>query len=317
MYKIGHHKNIIYSCLFLVGITMKDYNNKKIFVNKASHLREINIFKHKNYKSEKIKLIVTWNNKFPIKDPSKKLYSPIWLSGKKAEKIILKSNSSIFIGLFKNNFYFSVSNKDPLFPDNSYFDLRYLNPLLKNEDLSLLTSSQGLNYWHNKNKYCGLCGTKTMMIDYGHARLCKNQSCNFKNFPRLDPAVIMLITYKNSCLLARQNIWPKGMHSTLAGFVEHGETIEQAVERETYEETGVSIKNIQYKYSQPWPFPSSLMLGFHAEAKNKKLLINYSELETANWFSKKFLLKSPENESFKLPGKISIARKLITDWLKN
>ena len=317
MYKIGHHKNIIYSYLFLVGIRMKYYNNKNIFVDKASYLREINIFKHKDYKSEKIKLIITWNNKFPIKDATKIVYSPIWLSGKKAEKIILNSNSSIFIGLYKNNFYFSVPIKNHLFPENSYFDLRYLNPLLKNEDLSLLTSSQGLSYWHNKNKYCGLCGTKTIMTDYGHARSCQKKSCNFKNFPRIDPAVIMLITYKDSCLLGRQHIWPKGMHSTLAGFVEHGETIEQAVERETYEETGVIIKNIQYKYSQPWPFPSSLMLGFHAEAKKKKLLINYSELETADWFSKKFLRSSPENDTFKLPGKISIARKLITDWLKN
>jgi NAD+ diphosphatase len=136
-----------------------------------------------------------------------------------------------------------------------------------------------------------------------------------KVFPRLDPAVIMLITYKDHCLLGRQKIWPKGMHSTLAGFVEHGETIEQAVERETFEETGVRIKNIQYKYSQAWPFPSSLMLGFHAEAIDQSLNINFSELEKAEWFSKDFLKSSPENTEFKMPGKISIARKLIKDWL--
>ena len=96
-----------------------------------------------------------------------------------------------------------------------------------------------------------------------------------------------------------------------------GETIEEAVIRETYEETGVKIKNIKYKYSQPWPFPSSLMLGFQAEAKSKNLKIDYSELEKADWFSKKFILSSPENDNFKLPGKISIARRLIIDWLNN
>ena len=125
----------------------------------------------------------------------------------------------------------------------------------------------------------------------------------------------MLITYEDSCLLGRQKFWPKGMHSTLAGFVEHGETIEQAVERETFEETGVKINNIKYKYSQAWPFPSSLMLGFHAIANDKYLNINYEELENASWYTKDFLKSSPENSIFKMPGKISIARRLIKDWL--
>ena len=156
---------------------------------------------------------------------------------------------------------------------------------------------------------------RTKFCDYGHSRICSNDQCKNKSFPRLDPAVIMLITYKNYCLLGRQKVWPKGMHSTLAGFVEHGETIEQAVARETIEEAGVKIKNIKYKYSQPWPFPSSLMLGFHAEACNNNLKINYEELENAQWFSKEFIKSSPENETFKLPGKVSIARRLITDWL--
>ena len=125
----------------------------------------------------------------------------------------------------------------------------------------------------------------------------------------------MLITYKDTCLLGRQKVWPKGMHSTLAGFVEHGETLEQAVARETFEESGVKIKNIEYKYSQPWPFPSSLMLGFRAEAINNKLDVNFSELEIASWFTKDFLKSSPENDSFRMPGKVSIARRLIEEWI--
>ena len=297
---------------------MNNYNSTHINnIDKASKLREINILKYKDFSVKKIRLIITYKDKFPIKNINKKPYDANWITGKKAEKIILNSNSVIFLGLLNNNYYFSVSMDEYIYSENLYFDLRTLNPLINNKDLRFLTTSRGLNYWHNKNKYCGICGHKTKMTDYGHARSCTNKICNNKNFPRLDPAVIMLITYKDYCLLGRQKIWPIGMHSTLAGFVEHGETIEEAVKRETYEETGVKIKNIKYKYSQPWPFPSSLMLGFQAEASSKKLKIDYSELEKAEWFSKKFILSSPENETFKLPGKISIARRLIIDWLNN
>jgi len=297
---------------------MNNYNNANINnIDRASKLRETNLLKHKNFSAKKIKLIITYKDKFPIKEVNKKIYKAYWLSGKKAEKIISTTDSLIFLGLLKNNFYFSISMEEQIYSKDLYFDLRTLNPLINNEDLRFLTTARGLGYWHNKNKYCSKCGHKTIITDYGHARLCTNKICNDKNFPRLDPAVIMLITYNDYCLLGRQKIWPLGMHSTLAGFVEHGETIEEAVSRETFEETGVEIKNIKYKYSQPWPFPSSLMLGFQAEAKSKKLKIDYSELENAKWFSKKFLLSSPENDFFKLPGKISIARRLITDWLNN
>jgi len=297
---------------------MINYNDTyKNNIDKASKLREIDIFRHKDFNAKKIRLILTYKDKFPIKNTNKKPYYAYWISGKEAEKIILNSNSIIFLGLLNKNFYFSISIEKYIYPEELYFDLRTLNPLLNNKDLRFLTTSRGLNYWHNKNKYCGICGHITQMTDYGNARSCTNKMCNNKNFPRLDPAVIMLITYKDYCLLGRQKVWPIGMHSTLAGFVEHGETIEEAVKRETYEETGVIIKNIKYKYSQPWPFPSSLMLGFQAEANNKKLKIDYSELEKADWFSKKFILSSPENETFKLPGKISIARRLIIDWLNN
>ena len=296
---------------------VKNFNANENNIDKASKLREVDIFKHKDFSISKIRLIIAYNDKFPIKNANSKPYKVLWLKGQKAKSYILKSKTVIFLGLSNGNFYFSISINQYEYSENTYYDLRTLNPLLDNNDLALLTNSRGLSYWHNKNKFCGICGHKTNMTDYGHARICGNQECKNKSFPRLDPAVIMLITYGDYCLLGRQKIWPIGMHSTLAGFVEHGETIEQAVARETFEETGVRIKNIQYKYSQPWPFPSSLMLGFHAEACDKKLNIDYSELEKAKWFSKDFIKASPENKIFKLPGKISIARRLIMDWINN
>lgn len=283
-------------------------------VDKASYLREQDIFSHKDFNIDKIRLTIIWDSKFPVNIINND-YLALWISGEKAYKFIQESNPLIFLGLLKGLFYFSVNIEN--IPDNKdkYYDLRTLNPLINKFDLTLLSTAQGINYWHKKNIHCGTCGFFTKSDDYGNSRICKNKECKNKIFPRLDPAVIMLITYKESCLLGRQQVWAKGMHSTLAGFVEHGETIEQAVEREAFEETGVRIKNIQYRYSQAWPFPSSLMLGFHAEAIDQSLNIDYSELETANWFSKDFLRSSPENQEFKMPGKISIARKLIKDWL--
>lgn len=284
-------------------------------VDKASHLREGSILNHKDLNIDKIKLTIIWDNKFAVNKVNETNYEVIWTSGRTAYDLIVKSQSLIFLGIFENFLYFSITKESSHLSNDNYYDLRTLNPFLNKSDLTLLTTAQGINYWHNKNNYCGICGYKTKSDDTGNSRICLNKKCNNKIFPRLDPAVIMLITYKDSCLLGRQKIWPKGMHSTLAGFVEHGETIEQAVVRETYEETGIRITNIQYKYSQAWPFPSSLMLGFHAEATDKLLNINYQELESANWYTKDFLKSSPEDSTFKMPGKISIARKLIKDWL--
>jgi NAD+ diphosphatase len=284
-------------------------------VDKASYLREGNILNHEYFSIEKIKLATIWENKFSVNKINETNYEAIWTSGNKAYNLLVESESLIFLGTLKGYFYFSINIDKVNFNSDKYYDLRTLNPLLSQTELTLLTTAQGINYWHKKNMFCGNCGYKTKSDDTGNSRICINRKCNYKIFPRLDPAVIMLITYKDNCLLGRQKFWPKGMHSTLAGFVEHGETIEQAVERETYEETGVRITNIQYKYSQAWPFPSSLMLGFHAEAKDKSLNINYQELENASWYSRDFLKYSPENSTFKMPGKISIARRLIKDWL--
>ena len=285
-------------------------------VDKASHLREGNILNHEDLCIDKIKLIIIWENKFSVTKINESNHEAIWHSGQKAYDLILKSETSIFLGVLKGFFYFSINIDNINENIDTYYDLRTLNPLLNNSELTLLTTAQGINHWHKKNIYCGVCGSHTKSDDSGNSRICTNDQCKHKIFPRLDPAVIMLITYKDSCLLGRQKFWPKGMHSTLAGFVEHGETIEQAVKRETYEETGVKITNVKYRYSQAWPFPSSLMLGFHAEALDKSLNINYEELENAAWYTKDFLKSSPENYTFKMPGKISIARRLIKDWLE-
>ena len=150
----------------------------------------------------------------------------------------------------------------------------------------------------------------------GHQRICTNRSCNSPAFPRTDPAVIMLVydRARDKALLGRQAVWPEGLYSTLAGFVEPGETLEEAVAREVYEETGIDVCDVRYHSSQPWPFPASIMLGFYAEAKTTDIFRRDDELEDAQWFSRDDLMNF-QALGKSLPRKDSIARRLIEDWL--
>ena len=195
-----------------------------------------------------------------------------------------------------------------------FADLREIGPLIGGIDGSILAYARGIMFWHNRNGYCGVCGTPTIATKGGHQRNCTKKGCACLHFPRTDPAVIMLVKDDERVLLGRQKVWPDGLYSTLAGFVEPGETIEHAVAREVYEEAGIIVKNIIYQYSQPWPFPSSLMLGFTAEASTKSIKLNDAELEDAQWFTRNEMLNF-EVQGNSLPRKVSVSRRLIDDWL--
>ncbi len=140
-------------------------------------------------------------------------------------------------------------------------------------------------------------------------------ACATSHFPRTDPAVIMLVTDGERALLGRQKSWPQGQHSTLAGFVEPGESLEDAVAREVFEETRVVVGEVRYHSSQPWPFPSSIMLGFTAVARTSEITVDPSELEDARWFDRDWMLAHQDDDEFRLPRRDSIARRLIEDWL--
>jgi NAD+ diphosphatase len=195
-------------------------------------------------------------------------------------------------------------------------DLRAVGALMPQREGALLAYARGLTYWHDRHKFCGVCGSPTEPKSAGHQRQCTNPDCSVVQFPRTDPAVIMRITHGDKILMARQAVWPQGMHSILAGFVEPGESLEDAVAREVYEEVGLRLTRIKYFSSQPWPFPSSLMLGFSAEATSDQFKVDEDELESARWMTRQDLLNSPEDETFKLPRKDSISRRLIEDWLR-
>ena len=146
-------------------------------------------------------------------------------------------------------------------------------------------------------------------------RRCTDPACHTMHFPRTDPAVIMLVTDGDRALLGCNKNFVPGMYSTLAGFVEPGESLEDAVAREVREETAIEVGAVHYHSSQPWPFPANIMLGFYAEATSSEITVDYSELEDARWFERDWLLAHTDDDSFRLPRLDSIARRLMEDWL--
>jgi len=205
----------------------------------------------------------------------------------------------------------------------SFMDLRQAGALMDRREGTLMAYARGIVHWHQRHRFCGTCGSPTASRHGGHMRACTNAACGAEHFPRTDPAVIMLVTRparkgdpgSGQCLLARQPHWPKGMYSSLAGFVEPGESLEEAVRREVLEETGIDVGAVLYRASQPWPFPSSLMLGFRAIAETDAITIDGHELEDARWFSRDEIARVDKSD-LRLSRKDSIARWLIEDWLK-
>ena len=213
------------------------------------------------------------------------------------------------------NFSDNSRNYHPSLPNNFAFcELRSLMTLITKADATVLASVKGIYEWNKINNYCCKCGSKTKPTQSGWEKICNH--CNLKHFPRTDPVVIMMVYHKERTLLGRSSMWPKGMFSCLAGFMEPGESIEVAVARETYEETGVTVKNVKYVTSQPWPFPASLMIGCTAEATSHKIAIDKDELEDARWFDKKEVRQAMDHKTQWWPAREgSIARFLISQWV--
>jgi NAD+ diphosphatase len=203
----------------------------------------------------------------------------------------------------------------PLLPEGmgTFTDLRQVAGLLPPGEASVLAHARGMMHWRTKHRFCGVCGAPCTPRSAGHAMACT--ACNAQHFPRTDPAVIMLVVRGDSCLLGHSQRFPNTtMYSTLAGFVEPGESLEEAVRREVQEETNVRVGQVRYHSSQPWPFPSSIMLGFHAEGLSEEITIDPEELRDARWFSRDDL-RNHQQLGFSLPRVDSIARRLIEDWL--
>lgn len=191
--------------------------------------------------------------------------------------------------------------------------LREAGLLLSPRDAGLMVHAVALENWQRLHRFCSRCGERTVIAAAGHIRRC--QACGAEHYPRTDPAVIMLVTdEEDRALLGRQVHWPEGRFSTLAGFVEPGESIEESVAREVFEEAGVTVGSVEYVASQPWPFPSSLMLGFMARATSSEINVDGEEIEEARWFSRDDLRSAIESGEIVSPSGISIAARLVEIW---
>ena len=258
-------------------------------------------------------------------------FVPVWgdrcLVGGDPLEAILLSRSQVrpfvddqdltFLGLFRDRpaFAFAISGMvDAPFRElGEFHDLRFLGTVLPADEANLVAHARALVLWHASQIFCGACGSSARPGAAGNSRVCMNEACGRVIFPRVDPAIIVLVAQGERCLLGRQSSWPEGRYSTIAGFVEPGESLEDAVRRETYEETNIHVGKVRYHSSQPWPFPSSLMLGFMAEAESTDIMLNDGELEDAQWFTRKELRSGFP----KLPFKISIARRLVDHWISD
>jgi NAD+ diphosphatase len=191
--------------------------------------------------------------------------------------------------------------------------LRMTGPAISADDASLAVHAVGIARWHQTHRFCARCGTPTDIADGGHMRECP--ACGAHHFPRTDPAVIMLITDdQDRALLGRQPSWPEGRFSTLAGFVEPGETLGDAVRREVMEEVGIEVGDVTYAASQPWPFPSSLMLGFVGKALKTEIRVDQDEIAEARWFSRDEVTALTASGELLLPPDVSISRWLVKQW---
>ena len=219
----------------------------------------------------------------------------------------------ILLGRFRGETHFlceSPSDRAVDDPAVSYEELRRTGGGLPADEAGLLAYARALVLWRARSRYCGSCGAPNRPTSAGHVMTCAREGCGAEHFPRLDPAIIVLVTDGEHALLGRQAGWPEGRYSTVAGFVEPGESLEDAVAREVHEETGVVVADCEYHSSQPWPFPSSLMIGYTATAAPGQVPRADEELEDVRWFSRDDIAAGRVG----LPYPMSVSYRLIEDW---
>jgi NAD+ diphosphatase len=229
----------------------------------------------------------------------------------------------IFLGLDGDRAVFAIDVSEATDPANvgplaglGYFrDARVAASMVSLKDAAIIAQAKAMIDWHQRHGFCPRCGAATKIMDAGYRRLCGK--CNAEHFPRVDPVVIMLATYGETCLVGRGKQFPPGMFSALAGFVEPGETIEEAVRRELMEEASVKVGEVTYYATQPWPFPSSLMIGCFAKAESRDAKVDENELAEVRWLERSIareLIEGKQVDGVRVPPPIAIAHHLIKTW---
>ena len=253
--------------------------------------------------------------------------SPAWFPYSFFDNEIIENSIIIFLGLLDDIAFFAIDlskihdaeNQANLKDMGSFEDLMALSSQpIESGELAMLGQAKAIFEWHNSHTYCSRCGEKSNMVEGGYKRVCNH--CKSEHFPRTDPVVIMLATFNDHAFLGRQKRFPQGMYSALAGFIEPGESIEEAVARELNEEAGIVINNASYHSSQPWAFPNSLMIGCIAESTSEKFKLDEIEIDEGRWFTRTELtnaINGGENSKFFVPPKMAIAHHLIKAFVEN
>ncbi len=235
-------------------------------------------------------------------------------------KLPQTDNEPTFLGILKDVPYFALDCSEYDWPTEMNFaDCRTTAMQITGPETGILSQARSQLEWHKKNRFCGVCGSENKKERGGQVLRCS--SCDRHIFPRTDPVVIMLVIDKSDdgrCLLGqgRGRMVRSNFYSALAGFVDQGESIEEAVKREVREESDIEVGLVQYHSSQPWPFPSSLMIGCHALANTTDIMVNQSEMADVSWFSKKEIISAlnQKHATLSVPGEIAIAHHLIKSW---
>jgi NAD+ diphosphatase len=246
-----------------------------------------------------------------------------WLSGTEADDLLddTKGRTRLFLGLRDGAAHFAVDAGARPPPRNRvYMDVRTVATQLPEGEAAILAQARSMIDWHARHGFCAKCGHATEAREGGYMRQCGGPDCKTQHFPRTDPVVIMLVAQGDRCLLGRGRQFATGAYSALAGFMEPGESLEEAVRREIFEEAGIKVGTVRYLGSQPWPYPSSLMIGCVGEALSDEIVVDVEEMESVRWFERAQITQmladwnNPSAE-FRAPGPVAMAHHLILRWL--
>ncbi|MCP4289427.1 MAG: NAD(+) diphosphatase [Gammaproteobacteria bacterium] len=305
-------------------------------LDRASGFRKDPVWIAERFADPGARILPVWRNRNLIAQTGRVDEAPtlVALPRNLANHVLERASEKVFLGMDDNVALFAadislVSRTDAnqIAGKAEFLDLRRVGPTMEADAAALAAYARSELRWHRYSHYCGHCGAATESCSGGHVRVCTDKACNREIYPRTDPAVIMLVEERSSdhspprCLLARHHRSPSGSYSTLAGFVEPGESLEEAVAREVFEEVGVRLTSVSYQDSQPWPFPASIMLGFRAVAKTTEIVIDQCEIGDARWFTPDEISRFGEwgdpQAKQRLSPKDSIARYLIDSWMRD
>ena len=293
-------------------------------LNRASERRKDEAWLAEQLMSDQSLGIAIWNGKPLVESTKEGGVQIAYLPSRMVAEMAGGAERLLFMGLWKETAVFALDIEGgadpadgPLSGLGRFEDLRGLAMRLPHTDAAILATAKQMFEWRRRHKHCANCGEPSMVAEGGWKRACP--SCNVEHFPRTDPVVIMLAVHGERCMLGRQEIWPKGMFSSLAGFLEPGETIEEACARELHEEAGLKTASVVYHSTQPWPYPSSLMIGLIAQVEDDNAVPDQTELLEVRWFTKAeaLALLAGKLENTFAPGSMAIAHQLIKAWAES